>query len=191
MIKRCIDNLSVVLLGKADNTTGSPPSLYPHQNTLPAGLQYSGKEVANYNMLNIDRLLDSTQADGSGVICHEFLHTLGYPDLYTRDGSVPVGAWDIMALSSRYLSWPLAYLRAHFTGWTQLPELTSSTRNVSICAPGEAGNQAYVIRSQRNPYELFVAEMRRQTSPTATILGTPASAAPASSSTGWTPRWTA
>ena len=161
----CIDNLSVVLLGKADNTTGSPPSLYPHQNTLPAGLQYSGKEVANYNMLNTDRLLDSTQADGSGVICHEFLHTLGYPDLYTRDGSVPVGAWDIMALSSRYLSWPLAYLRAHFTGWTQLPELTSSTRNVSICAPGEAGNQAYVIRSQRNPYELFVVEMRRQTSP--------------------------
>ena len=161
----CIDNLSVVLLGKADNTTGSPPSLYPHQNTLPAGLQYSGKEVANYNMLNTDRLLDSTQADGSGVICHESLHTLGYPDLYTRDGSVPVGAWDIMALSSRYLSWPLAYLRAHFTGWTQLPELTSSTRNVSICAPGEAGNQAYVIRSQRNPYELFVVEMRRQTSP--------------------------
>ena len=53
---------------------------------------------------------------------------------------------------------------AHFTGWTQLPELTSSTRNVSICAPGEAGNQAYVIRSQRNPYELFVVEMRRQTS---------------------------
>ena len=92
MIKRCIDNLSVVLLGKADNTTGSPPSLYPHQNTLPAGLQYSGKEAANYNMLNTDRLLDSTQADGSGVICHEFLHTLGYPDLYTRDGFGPGGS---------------------------------------------------------------------------------------------------
>ena len=161
----CIDNLSVVLLGKADNATGAPPSLYPHQNTLPAGLRYSGKEVADYNMLNTDRLLDSAQADGSGLICHEFLHTLGYPDLYARDNSVPVGTWDIMASSSRYPSWPLAYLRAHFTGWCQLPELSASAQNVSVSAPGEAGNQAVVIRSQRNPYEVFVVEMRRQTSP--------------------------
>ena len=157
----CIDNLSVVLLGKADNATGAPPSLYPHQNTLPAGLRYSGKEVADYNMLNTDRLLDSAQADGSGLICHEFLHTLGYPDLYTWDGSVPVGTWDIMASSSRYPSWPLAYLRAHFTGWCQLPELSASAQNVSVSAPGESGNQAVVIRSQRNPYEVFVVEMRR------------------------------
>ena len=160
-----IDNLSLVLLGKAENTTGSPPSLYPHQNTLPAGLHFSGKEVASYNMLNTDRLLDSPQADGSGVICHEFLHTLGYPDLYALNGSVPVGSWDIMASSSRYLSWPLAYLRAHFSGWATLPELNASSQKVSVCAPGEAGNQAYVIRSPRNPYEVFVVEMRRQTSP--------------------------
>ena len=158
----CIDNLSVVLLGKADNATGSPPSLYPHQNTLPAGLRYSGKEVADYNMLNTDRLLDSAQADGSGLICHEFLHTLGYPDLYARDGSVPVGTWDIMAFSSRYPSWPLAYLRSHFTDWCQLPKLTASAQSISVSAPGEAGNQAYVIRSKRNPYEVFVVEMRRQ-----------------------------
>lgn len=160
-----IDNLSLVLLGEAENTAGSPPSLYPHQNILPAGLSFSGKEVASYNMLNTDRLLDSTLADGSGVICHEFLHTLGYPDLYPRDASVPVGSWDIMASSSRYLSWPLAYLRAHFSGWVTLPELNESAKNISICAPGEAGNQAYVIRSQRNPYEVFVVEMRRQTQP--------------------------
>lgn len=160
-----IDNLSLVLLGEAENTAGSPPSLYPHQNILPAGLSFSGKEVASYNMLNTDRLLDSTLADGSGVICHEFLHTLGYPDLYPRDSSVPVGSWDIMASSSRYLSWPLAYLRAHFSGWVTLPELNESAKNISICAPGEAGNQAYVIRSQRNPYEVFVVEMRRQTQP--------------------------
>ena len=160
-----IDNLSLVLLGEAENTAGSPPSLYPHQNILPAGLSFSGKEVASYNMLNTDRLLDSTLADGSGVICHEFLHTLGYPDLYPRDASVPVGSWDIMASSSRYLSWPLAYLRAHFSGWVTLPELNESARNISICAPGEAGNQAYVIRSQRNPYEVFVVEMRHQTRP--------------------------
>ena len=160
-----IDNLSLVLLGEAENTAGSPPSLYPHQNILPAGLSFSGKEVASYNMLNTDRLLDSTLADGSGVICHEFLHTLGYPDLYPRDASVPVGSWDIMASSSRYLSWPLAYLRAHFSGWVTLPELNESAKNISICAPGETGNQAYVIRSQRNPYEVFVVEMRRQTQP--------------------------
>lgn len=160
-----IDNLSLVLLGEAENTAGSPPSLYPHQNILPAGLSFSGKEVASYNMLNTDRLLDSSLADGSGVICHEFLHTLGYPDLYPRDASVPVGSWDIMASSSRYLSWPLAYLRAHFSGWVTLPELNESAKNISICAPGEAGNQAYVIRSQRNPYEVFVVEMRRQTQP--------------------------
>lgn len=160
-----IDNLSVVLLGEAKNPTGSPPSLYPHQNTLPAGLSFSGRRVASYNILNTDRLLDSSRADGSGLICHEFLHTLGYPDLYTQDASTPVGCWDIMAFSSRCPSYPLAYLRSHFTGWGTLPELNVSTRNVPICPPGERGPQAYLIRCRRSPGEIFVVEMRRQTSP--------------------------
>lgn len=160
-----IDNLSVVLLGDGGSAESGPTSLYPHQNTLPAGLSYGGKQVANYNMLNTGRLLDSAQADGSGVICHEFLHTLGYPDLYTPDGSVPVGMWDIMAHSSRYPSYPLAYLRAHFSGWTQLTELNDSAQNLPITAPDGSGPQAYVIRSSRRPSEVFVVEMRRQTSP--------------------------
>lgn len=44
-----------------------------------------------------------------GTVCHEFFHQLGLPDLYnTYDGTVGVGAWDIMGYGQWVMSgwWP-------------------------------------------------------------------------------------
>ncbi|MFQ9511677.1 MAG: Ig-like domain-containing protein, partial [Lachnospiraceae bacterium] len=160
-----IDNVTIILKGSGENN-GMLPSLYPHQSTYPGNERWGDKMVSNYNMLNTDRLLESILADESGVICHEFLHSLGYPDLYTSSGtSHPVYNWDIMGLASKYLSYPLAYLRMHFSGWLSLDTITTS-QTLTLDAPEtEGGNVAYILKSPLNPYEIFVVEMRKKTSP--------------------------
>ena len=151
------DNLTIILQGGVSyNYSSAMPSLYPHQNNYPGNSSIGGKRVSSYNILNTDRL----RSDESGVICHEFLHTLGYPDLYTKDGSLPVNNWDIMGQSSRYLARPLAYLRMAFTGWCDLPRLTASQSSVSLKV-----NEAVILASPRNPYELFVVERREYRRP--------------------------
>lgn len=134
-----IDNLTIILLGEGSNTTGTLPTLYPHMNTYTGNTSVAGKQVYSYNMLNTDRILDSSLADGSGVICHEFLHTLGYPDLYTRDGSLPVYNWDMMGVSSKYVANPLAYLKMHFTGWVNIKTLDATQTGVEIDTSFENG----------------------------------------------------
>ncbi len=155
-----IDNLTIILQGGTTYDYASTmPSLYPHQSSYPGASSLGGKRISAYNMLNTERLLDSSLADQSGLICHEFLHTLGYPDLYTRDGSLPVYSWDIMGQSSKYLTRPLAYLRMAFSGWVDLPTLTESQASVSLKV-----NEAVIIKSPLNPYEVFVVERREKTS---------------------------
>lgn len=156
-----VDNLTVIMVGSAGNTGASMPSLYPHQNSYPGDVKLNGKYVRNYNMLNTDRMLGTGNgtADESGLIIHEFLHSLGYPDLYRKaNEDYPVYTWDIMGQSSKYVCWPLAYMRMHFSKWTDLPELTSSKSGVKI----EKANDAVILKAPGNPYELFVVESRVQ-----------------------------
>ncbi len=155
----CIDNLTVILVGEADYAySGQIPTLYPHQSSYPGDKTVGGKLVRSYNVLNTSRLM----SDESGVMCHEFLHTLGYPDLYVSDmSSTPVGNWDIMARSSKYVSYPLAYLRMYFSDWEEIETVTASCE-LSLSLPGEGGNQAYILKSPQNPYELFVVERRQK-----------------------------
>lgn len=153
-----IDNLTIILLGSADNNVnGAIPSLYPHQSYYSGNDKISGYNVSSYNMLNTARIVGSGE---SGVICHEFLHTLGFQDLYTSssDSFYPVGGWDIMSKATKYLTWPLAYTRMYYQGWTNLETITKSKTNVQIAKSGD--QQAYVIQSPLNPYELFVVERR-------------------------------
>lgn len=152
-----IDNLTVILVGEGVNNTTTIPSLYPHTAWYPGDSSIGGKKVYTYNMLNTDRI----EIDETGVICHEFLHSLGYPDLYTRDGSIPVYNWDIMGVSSKYVGTPLAYMKMYFSGWESLKTLDQNQTGVEISASSLNGeNQAYIIEAPGNPYEVFVVERR-------------------------------
>lgn len=160
----CVDNLTIILIGEASYSyEGEIPTLYPHQSSYPGDESLSGKLIRKYNVLNTGRMVDTLLADESGVICHEFLHSLGYPDLYVSDSSsYPVYNWDIMGLSSKYVNYPLAYLRMYFSGWVELETVTAS-RQLSLELPGGDGDQAYILQSPINPYEVFVVERRQQT----------------------------
>lgn len=157
-----VDNLSIILIGSAQHNGSTIPTLYPHRHVYPGSEQMNGKYVSDYNMLNTNRIFDTREK--SGAIAHEFLHSIGYPDLYTSDGlHHPVGSWDIMASSNQYLAWPLAYLRMQISGWVNLDTITSSKQTVTLkSADTNNGKNAVIIKSPLNPYELFVVELRKK-----------------------------
>lgn len=158
-----VDNVTVILQGgEGDNETSSV-SLSAHKSNYPGTAAVAGKRIGTYNMLNTYHMFDTLLASEGALAAHEFLHSLGYPDLY-RSGfnDYPVFTWDIMAGSSPYPSWPLAYLRMKCTGWVQLETVTESGTLTLNDPSVQSGHQAYILKSPLREQELFVIEMRRR-----------------------------
>ena len=107
----------------------------------------------------------SIENNESGVIAHEFLHSLGFPDLYRSDSTnddYPVHVWDIMASANRGMSYPLAYLRKAITNWVDIETITESTTLRLDLQSNKDGNQAFILKSPLNDYEYFVVEYRKK-----------------------------
>ena len=115
-------------------------------------------------MLNTYSIIGTNFSSESGVIVHEFLHSLGYPDLYRSgsDSDLPVFTWDIMASANSYMPYPLAYLRYKFTNWIDINTIMKNGTYTLNEQSNANGNQAYIIKSPLNDYELFVVEFRKK-----------------------------
>lgn len=169
-----IDNVTVILQGdNAKGSNGQEPSLRSHKFTYSAiNWGSTGLDTSTFNMLNTDTL----NTKRAGLIAHEYLHSLNYPDLYRTDGDKnrPVGNWDIMSGDGRFMTYPLAYLRMAVSNWVQIPEITDAATgnsnpdgttkysltletisDINLC-------NAVMITSPLNPYEKFVIEVREQ-----------------------------
>lgn len=161
-----IDNLTVVMKGTPPSgSTSSVPTLVSHKSDFPdSNVKWSKKGIGTYNMLSTDKILDQE----SGVIIHEFLHSLGYPDLYrgnikdpNETCEEPVFIWDIMASATYRVAYPLAYLRMKYTNWLDIETVTES-KSLTLDTQNKAdGNQAYILKSPLNEHELFVVEYRK------------------------------
>lgn len=156
-----IDNFSIVLKGGSASVE-SNSTLVSHKSDYGSDESWSGKKIETYNMLNTYSIENS----GAGVIAHEFMHSLGYPDLYTSEaGSYPVYSWDIMGQANKYMSYPLAYLRMKYTNWINIDTITESKTLTLDTQDNPNGNQAYILKSPFNEYELFVVEFRKKPKP--------------------------
>ncbi|MDO4473074.1 MAG: hypothetical protein Q4B75_00250 [Eubacteriales bacterium] len=130
-----------------------------------------GLLVDTYNLINC---YDYTQRGGMfssirpayGTIIHEYIHTLGFPDLYRYYASgEPVGLYDLMATTDKITPQGLlTYMISEHNsvGWhNALNEITSSTEGITLkkaeyTDPSESC--AIKIRSPLNENEFFVVE---------------------------------
>ncbi len=109
----------------------------------------------------------------SGLIIHEFLHTLGYPDLYrgtveaNQQKGMPAALWDIMATSDHRVRYPLAYLRSAYTEWFDISTIRESQQGLSLYAASAAteetkDRQAFLLKTDYSDTEFFVVEYRKK-----------------------------
>ncbi len=151
-----VDNLTIIIQGAAEEAVNS--LMRSHKGTSATDKKIAGNFVRTYNIL----CGNGVKSDGAGLIAHEFLHSLGLPDLYRyfADGN-PVGAWDIMAAEGAFLQYPLSYQR-HVMGWLTLPEITESGEYYLTAQLAEGGNKGFIVRSPMNETEFFVVEYREK-----------------------------
>ena len=151
-----VDNVTFLIKGVPDNWSDL---LWPHRWALYLEEAYiHGKRVWDYNL----NLADSPSYFTVGVLCHEFFHSLGAPDLYhywDATSPVAVGGWDVMDASSDIPQYMSAYMKYRYTDWiTDLPVIESS--GIYELNPLSSSNQnIYRINSPVSD-EYFVVEYR-------------------------------
>ena len=157
-----LDNLTIVVACETENTN----SLFSGVMTTYFGSkEISGKLVRKYNIVTESGIYFSMS--NSGVIIHEFMHTLGFPDLYRSGSGLPVGTWDIMSSESSYVQYPLAYMRSAYGKWFTIPTLTESANGITLPAASKTtaenkDRQALILKTDYSDTEFFVVEYRKQ-----------------------------
>lgn len=156
-----IDNLTIIIKDRDGYTATNHSTFVSHKADYPEKKEYLNKYIGTYNIVNTASIANNK----SGVIAHEFLHSLGYSDLYRSDANgddYPVHVWDIMASANQGMSYPLAYLRKAITNWVDIETITQSTTLRLDLQSNADGNQAFILKSPLNDYEYFVVEYRKK-----------------------------
>ena len=160
---RYIDNLTIIVQVDGNNASGafgSRKADWGDNQTLLHGWHVGAYNVLPTNMLRLGTAYDQ----GYALASHEFLHTLGAPDLYRTAGEDgdPVGRWwDLMAGANFTASYPLVYTRSKL-GWMQIETLKDSGTYTLWPAEGASGSRAYILKTSRSDSEFFVVEYRKK-----------------------------
>ena len=158
-----IDSFSVIHQGPGEEASGGPDSIWSHKAAIPT-VTVDGVKISLYHT---EPELYGSRLTTIGVICHEFGHALGLPDLYDTDySSKGIGRWGVMARGS----WNDSGRRpGHFCSWSKykLNWVTPTPLSVSqngINVPRLSANvKVYKITSGMASNEYLLVE-NRQTS---------------------------
>ena len=156
-----LDNLTIIVQGNSDNSI-----IGSHKAEYSGTDQINGLSVSNYNIIpSADLVSDDGTIDAryaQGKISHEFLHTLGLPDLYRKtDVGEPVGSWDIMAKVGYVLQYPLSYLR-YKQGWIGSNEITKSGTYTLDAVSGTGSNKLFILKTPLSDSEYIALEYRKK-----------------------------
>jgi len=81
-----VDLIYIIYAGYGENTTGnSTDCIWPKSGAYNFSTEYDGKKLYRYGVSNEIQgrwKKDSRPINGTGVFMHEFMHTMGMPDLY-------------------------------------------------------------------------------------------------------------
>ena len=153
-----VDNVVYIVRGSAG---GWSSLLWPHRWVLYDRFVYiNGKRVYDFNF-QLQTFLASSNV---GVICHEFFHSLGAPDLYhyTSNGIAPAGSWDLMESNQNPPQHMTAFMKWKYGRWiSSIPTITADQQYTLNPLTSPTGN-AYRINSN-NGNQYYVVEFRKKT----------------------------
>lgn len=169
-----VDMVYFICAGYGSNYSGNNSGyLWPHQSSLSwTRLRLDGMTFGRYSS-SIELYGWESQGriilDGIGVVCHEFSHTLGLPDLYDTDyatngQSHDPGQWDVMAGSSytNYSRLPSGYtaFERYALGW-QTPKEIADTGTYTLQST-QTSQDSYILRTPQDG-EYFIFDNRQKT----------------------------
>ncbi len=165
-----IDNLTVIIQGRCPSGSDF---MWPHKSVTDVSTKINNKyQFGNYNFID-SYSVTGTVAACQGVITHEFLHSVGLPDLYRRSGTdgTPVGVWDIMASNSFFMQYPLSYQR-YKLGWIPMQQITQSgTYTLDPVSDPDSDTILYEIKTPMSASESFILEYRKKITTNFSNLG--------------------
>ena len=179
-----VDQVYIIYPGYAQSSGAPATTIWPHESSLSQWAQYNsyfGAEIPTISTLRLDgvkidtyamsqELTGKTGTDrvGIGTACHEFVHCLGFPDIYDiNHQAFGMEAFDIMdggcyngpTYNCEVPVGFTAYER-WMSGWlepTVLSDGTAVTDMAALCDKPEA----YVIYNEGNKNEYFLLENRQ------------------------------
>lgn len=166
-----IDCVYIVYAGLGQNDGGDGTTVWANCSTT-GGATLGGKEVRWYTMsgeLSPVKIKNSTipVVNGLGVICHEFSHSLGLPDMYPTAKSAyldnqEMEYWDLMDGGEYTYNGfcPTAYtaFEKEQMGWTVDIKTLDSDASVTMTTSTEQGGTAYKIVNPQNDKEYLMLE---------------------------------
>lgn len=173
-----VEEVFVLYAGYGEATGGANNTIWPHMWTLTDASHYNDLVPKNFQLDDVfidvyacsNELYNSfgTTEMGLGVICHEFSHCLGLPDLYDTSYShnFGMGEWDILDSGSYNgpmgIGWvPAGYssYERNYAGWLKYTELKTNRRVLNQKPLTSRGN-AYVIYNDSCRDEYYLLENR-------------------------------
>lgn len=147
-----IDNITFVLLGGTESQDGI---FWPHHTLSEINYMLNGKYVQRY-------LLIPSEVLTLGVLCHEFFHALGAPDLYHIGTSnmTPVYFWDLMEYKLEPPQSMSAYMKYQYGHWIDSIPFISTPKRYALDPVNSKKANAYFVKSKKSD-EMFCLEYRR------------------------------
>lgn len=164
--KNYVQLVLVVFAGRGENLDGPADAVWPHKFKVFSDNQIGNVRINDY--ICVSELNWTEKEDGHAVICHEFSHALGLPDIYPVDDDDTYSffdEWDLMDGGdyNNFGNSPPNYsaFERSLLGWTELKELKEPASIAGMPAWND-DPVAYVIRNDANPEEYLVLENRQQ-----------------------------
>lgn len=176
-----VDQVVLIYSGLGENAGGKSSTVWAHEYWI------SYTPLNNYKPLEYDGMKIDTYAcspektgyqpgdgytymfpAGIGVLCHEFSHCLGLPDMYDTGGDnygfntysvLDQGLYNGLELPGYTPCEYTAYERM-YVGWRQPVELTDDIE-VNSMKPIAKGGETYIYYNDNNPNEYFLLENRQ------------------------------
>jgi M6 family metalloprotease-like protein len=147
-----VDNVSFIIRG---GHTAYLDVLWAQSQWLTAAEAYiNGKHVWDYT-------LQPENQSQVYLICHEFFHSIGAPDLYHYPVNevYPTGSWDIMGRGRAHMS---THMKYKYAGWLPAPTVLTETGDYTLNPITSATGSHYQINVNGIPGECIRLEYRKK-----------------------------